>query len=100
MLTDRPALTRHRFGPGQGWYLSTRLDEAAYTALVRRLAAEAGLPRHVEAVTHRAVDGRAWQFLLKHRRDAVPLPDLGHDLLTGACVPELPPGGCAVLQRF
>ncbi|WP_245790298.1 beta-galactosidase [Streptomyces monashensis] len=107
MLTDRPALTRHRFGSGQGWYLSTRLDEAAYTALVRRLAAEAslepespGLPQHVEAVTRHAVDGRAWQFLLNHRRDTVPLPDPGHDLLTGTCVTELPPGGCAVLRRF
>ncbi|MFI7298870.1 beta-galactosidase [Streptomyces sp. NPDC050121] len=107
MLTDRPALTRHRFGSGQGWYLSTRLVDAPYAALVRRLAAEAtlgpgapGLPQHVEAVTRRAADGRAWQFLLNHRRDAVPLPDPGHDLLTGTGVSELPPGGCAVLRRF
>ncbi|MFE5714028.1 beta-galactosidase [Streptomyces sp. NPDC056501] len=105
MLTGSPALTRHRSGTGQGWYLSTRLDDADYAALVGRLLQEAGvepdvpgLPAGVEAVTRHASDGRAWQVLLNHSPEAVPLPDPAHDLLTDALSHELPPGGCAVLR--
>ncbi|MFD8972831.1 beta-galactosidase [Streptomyces sp. NPDC059593] len=105
MLTGSPALTRHRSGTGQGWYLSTRLDDADYAALVGRLLKEAGvepdvpgLPAGVEAVIRRAPDGRAWQVLLNHSPEAVPLPDPAHDLLTDALSHELPPGGCAVLR--
>ncbi|WP_024754490.1 beta-galactosidase [Streptomyces exfoliatus] len=105
MLTGSPALTRHRSGTGQGWYLSTRLDDADYAALVSRLLKEAGvepdvpgLPAGVEAVIRRAPDGRAWQVLLNHSPEAVPLPDPAHDLLTDALSHELPPGGCAVLR--
>lgn len=43
MLADSPALTRHRFSTGQGWYLSTRLDEADYDSLLGRLLKEAGV---------------------------------------------------------
>ncbi|WP_031064250.1 beta-galactosidase [Streptomyces sp. NRRL WC-3742] len=105
MLADSPALTRHGFGAGHGWYLSTRLDDAAYAALVERLLTEAGtapdlpgLPPGVEAVTRHAPDGRAWHLLLNHRPEAVPLPQPGHDLLTGTTLGELPPDGCAVLR--
>lgn len=104
MLAGAPALTRHRFGTGQGWYLSTRLDDAAYAGLVARLLDVAGahreppgLPGGVEAV----IRGR-WTVLLNHRADAVPLPDplaTAHDLLTGGPIDRLPPGGCAVLRN-
>ncbi|MGW0519177.1 beta-galactosidase [Crossiella sp. NPDC003009] len=106
MLAGAPALTRHRFEFGQGWYLSTRLDEAGYAALITRLLTETGvgpdlpdLPPGVEAVTRHAPDGRRWHFLLNHRAEPVPLPAAAHDLLTGTAVRELPPGGCAVLRR-
>ncbi|MGW2642263.1 beta-galactosidase trimerization domain-containing protein [Streptomyces sp. NPDC001348] len=106
MLTDSPALTRHRLGSGQGWYLSTRLDNPDYGALVGRLLTEAGvepelpgLPPGVEAVTRHAPDGRRWDVLINHRADAVPLPDPAHDLMTGAPAREVPPGGGAVLRR-
>ncbi|SNX66539.1 beta-galactosidase [Streptomyces sp. TLI_55] len=105
MLTDSPALTRNRFGTGQGWYLSTRLDDAGYAALVARLLDEAGadpevpgLPSQVEAVVRRAPDGRSWRVLINHRPEPVPLPEPAHDLLTGSTLSELPPGGCAVLR--
>ncbi|MFI6151901.1 beta-galactosidase [Kitasatospora sp. NPDC051170] len=104
-LAGSPALTRHAFGSGHGWYLSTRLDDPGYAALVERLLAEAGvapdlpgLPRGVEAVTRHAPDGRAWHLLINHRPVAVPLPQPGHDLLTGTTLGELPPDGCAVLR--
>jgi beta-galactosidase len=105
MLTGSPALTRHRFGTGQGWYLSTHLDDADYGALVARLLDEAGvgpelpgLPPQVEAVTRHAPDGRRWRFLINHSAEPVSLPEPAHDLLTGGTVSELPPGGCAVLR--
>jgi beta-galactosidase len=104
MLAGAPALTRHRFGTGQGWYLSTRLDDAGYAALITRLLAETGvgpelpgLPPGVEAVTRHAGDGRRWRILLNHRTDTVALPESAHDLITGGPVAELPPGTCAVL---
>ncbi|MFF5497773.1 beta-galactosidase [Streptomyces aquilus] len=105
MLAGSPALTRHRFGTGQGWYLSTRLDDAGYAALVARLLDETGvapevpgLPAQVEAVVRRAPDGRSWRVLINHRPEPVPLPEPAHDLLTGSTLSELPPGGCAVLR--
>ncbi|MEV6948798.1 beta-galactosidase [Streptomyces sp. NPDC051172] len=106
MLTDGPALTRHRLGTGQGWYLSTRLEKTDYGALVRRLLVESGvgpelpdLPTGVEAVTRHAPDGRRWHVLINHRTEALPLPEPAHDLLTGATAREVPPGGCAVLRK-
>ncbi|WP_369227037.1 beta-galactosidase [Streptomyces sp. R39] len=106
MLTDSPALTRNGLGNGQGWYLSTRLDDADYGALVGRLLKEAGvepelpgLPAGVEAVTRHAPDGRRWHILINHRDEAVPLPAPAHDLMTGGLAHEVPPGGGAVLRR-
>ncbi|MFI9318290.1 beta-galactosidase [Kitasatospora aureofaciens] len=105
MLTGSPALTRHAFGSGHGWYLSTRLDDPGYAALVDRLLAQSGagpelpgLAPGVEAVTRCAPGGRGWHVLLNHRAEAVPLPRPSHDLLTDGPLSELPPGGCAVLR--
>lgn len=105
MLADMPALTRHTFGAGRGWYLSTRLDDGAYRALFARLLDEAGvgqdvrgLPPGIEAVVRRASDGRRWHVLLNHGADKATLPQPAEDLLTGRRVSELPPGGCAVLR--
>ncbi|MEH0421513.1 beta-galactosidase [Streptomyces sp. B21-083] len=105
MLDGSPAVTRHRFGTGQGWYVSTLLDDADHRTLIARLLDEAGvgpempgLDPQVEATTRRAPDGRRWRFLLNHRTAPVPLPERAHDLLTGGIVSELPAGGCAVLR--
>jgi beta-galactosidase len=105
MLAGAAALTRHRFGEGRGWYLSTRLDDANYAVLIDRLLAEAevgpdvpGLPFGVEAVTRHASDGRRWHVVLNHTADVVSLPTPGHDLLTDTTAHELPPGGCVVLR--
>jgi beta-galactosidase len=105
LLAGSPALTRHRFGAGHGWYLSTRLDDTGYASLLARLLTETevvpelpDLPAGVEAVTRHAPDGRSWHLLLNHRAEAVPLPRPGHDLLTDGLLSELAPGGCAVLR--
>ncbi|RVX39816.1 beta-galactosidase [Nonomuraea polychroma] len=102
MLAGKPALTRHHFGAGLGWYLSTRLDDPGYAALIGRLLDETGVNPELpglESVTRHAPDGTRWQFVLNHGAYAVSLPEPAHDLLTDAPVVELPPGGCAVLKH-
>ncbi|MCX2951772.1 beta-galactosidase [Lentzea sp. NEAU-D7] len=105
-LAGSPALTRNRCGAGDAWYLSTRLDDADYRALVSRLLDSAGvgpvlpgLPPGVEVVVREGEDGRRWQFVLNHRTGPVSLPEGADDVLTGAPVRELPAGGCAVLKE-
>ncbi|GAA3263845.1 beta-galactosidase [Nonomuraea helvata] len=102
MLAGKPALTRHHFGAGRGWYLSTRLDDPPYAVLIGGLLDETGVNPELpglESVTRHAPDGTRWQFVLNHDAYAVSLPEPAHDLLTGAPVDELPPGGCAVLKH-
>lgn len=103
-LAGSPALTRNRCGAGEAWYLSTRLDDADYTALVSRLLEATGvgpvlpgLPPGVEVVVRQGEDGRRWQFVLNHSAEPVSLPDAAHDVLTGGPVRDLPAGGCVVL---
>lgn len=102
MLAGSPALTCHRFGTGQGWYLSTRLDDPDYAGLVARLLAGAGVsseyPPGVEAVTRHAPDGRRWHVLINHGTEAVTLPEPAYDVLTDGRVSELLPGHCAVTK--
>ena len=109
-LAGKPALTRHRFGAGTGWYLSTRLDDTAYGALLGRVLAEAGVapvlpgvPPGVDAVRRRG-GGLSWLFVLNHGGAPVRLGTVrGTELLTGTAVPSdglsLPPGGVAVVRE-
>ncbi|KJK46279.1 beta-galactosidase [Lentzea aerocolonigenes] len=104
-LAGSAALTRYGYGRGEGWYLSTRFDDADYAALIARLLDSAGvgpvlpgLPPGVEAVAREGSDGRRWHVVLNHRPESVSLPETAHDLITGGPVGELPPGGCAVLR--
>ncbi|MFF1868333.1 beta-galactosidase [Kitasatospora herbaricolor] len=108
-LTGKPAVTRHRFGAGTGWYLSTGLDETAYRALVGRILEEsgvvpevAGLPPGVEAVRRRSADGRSWLFVINNTDRAALLPAVGHELLAARPVPAeglSVPAGCAAVVR-
>ncbi|RAG80905.1 beta-galactosidase [Streptacidiphilus pinicola] len=105
LLAGSPALTRHRFGAGHGWYVSARLDDADQAGLVTRLLDAAGvqpelpgLPPAVEAVTRHAEDGRRWHVVMNHGAEPARLPEPLQDLLTDGPVSELPPGGCAVLR--
>jgi len=86
-----PAITRHQFGKGWGFYLGTELDPAGMGWLLERAILQAGakaaaphLPADVEAL--RRTDGKkSWLFLLNHsgRAVKVPLQQAGFDLLTG-----------------
>jgi beta-galactosidase len=42
-LPGAPAVTRHAFGDGAGWYLATRLDDSGTRRVVRRVLADAGV---------------------------------------------------------
>ncbi|MBO4206777.1 beta-galactosidase, partial [Micromonospora echinofusca] len=108
VLTGRPAVTRHRFGTGVAWYVSTRLDDASHRRLLTDVAHAAGAvptcpgaPPGVEAVRRRSAD-TSWLFLLNHTDRPQRVPAAGVDLLTGALVGgavTLAPGGVAVLRE-
>ncbi|WP_371478629.1 beta-galactosidase [Kitasatospora sp. NBC_00315] len=109
-LAGRPAVTRHAFGEGTGWYVSTKLDDAAYRALIDRILEESGvspelpgLPPGVEAVRRRSADGRSWLFVINNTDRDVHLALSGHDLLTGRPVPggglDVPAGCSAVVRE-
>ncbi|MFH9401135.1 beta-galactosidase [Streptomyces sp. NPDC017638] len=86
----RPAVTRHRFGRGTAWYVSTRLDVQGLDALLARAAGDAGLapraelPRDVEVVRRSGETG-TFLFVINHTAGdtKVPLAAPGTELLTG-----------------
>jgi len=101
-----PAVTRHRFGDGTAWYVSTRLRGTALDRVLRRAYADAGVrppagvPDGLEVV--RRVGGRG-EFLvaINHTGTDLSVPGHGTEQLTGAtCAGELlvPAGAVRVLR--
>lgn len=86
-----PAVTRNRFGAGEGWYVAAGLDLAGVSWVVRRILDRHGLLgpyAHVpdlESAVRVAPDGTRIRFLLNHGEEQVELPACaaGVDLLTG-----------------
>ncbi|MDT0341093.1 beta-galactosidase [Streptomyces litchfieldiae] len=90
-LAGRPAVTRHTYGRGTAWYVSTLPEPPALAELLASAAGAAGvtpvlpgLPPGVEAVRRGEL-----LFLLNHSREqvTVPLPHPHTDLLTGHAHP-------------
>ncbi|RIV37384.1 beta-galactosidase [Micromonospora radicis] len=108
VLDGMPAVTRHRYGAGTTWYLSTRPDDETYRWLLSAAARAAGVPpvcpaapEGVEAVRRRDGD-RSWLFLLNHTHREQRVGTRGEELLTGTTVDDavfLRPGGVAVLRE-
>jgi beta-galactosidase len=106
-LAGCPAVTRHRFGTGTAWYLSTGLSDAGLARLLADAAGPGpGRPPGLEVVRRRA-PGEAWAFVLNHTEAAHPvaaadagLPPDAVDLVTGrpATGLRVPAGGWAVLH--
>jgi beta-galactosidase len=105
-LAGMPALTRHGYGQGQAWYLTTLPDAATLDRWISRFlqagdvrpAAWAG----VEAVRRRHPSGRSYLFLINHGPDEVTGPGSGTDLLTGAVADgtvRVPARGVVVLRE-
>lgn len=86
-----PAVTRNRFGAGEGWYVAAGLDQVGVDWVVRRILDRHGLLgpyAHVpdlESAVRVAPDGTRIRFLLNHGEEPVELPACaaGVDLLTG-----------------
>ncbi|MBD3138704.1 beta-galactosidase [Microbispora bryophytorum] len=89
----RPAVTRHRFGAGTAWYVSTRLDDSGYARVLAHAGpAGSGTPG-VEVVRQ-----RDRVFAINHTEDEQPVPVDGIDLITGRPVDgSLGPGGYVVV---
>lgn len=106
-----PAVTRNRYGDGEGWYVATALDQPGVDEVVRRI-----LTRHdllgpyadhpaVETATRVAPGGTRLLFLLNHSPEPAQLTahTTATDLLTGKRVEQgeplvLDPFGVAILQ--
>jgi beta-galactosidase len=104
-LAGLPAVTKHSFGTGTAWYLSTLLSDDALTALLGEIASAAGIvgsPPGVSVTRREASDGRSWLFAFNHGDGPASVPASGVDLLTDLEVTgtlELPPGGYAVIRE-
>jgi beta-galactosidase len=96
----RPGVTRHRFGAGTAWYVSTRLDDRAYGEL---LAEAAGIPVREGAAELELVRRRgrhaSWLFAFNHGASPRALETEGTDLMTGKPAAEVPAGGWAVIRE-
>ncbi|MEU0943167.1 beta-galactosidase [Streptomyces canus] len=106
-----PAVTRNRYGQGEGWYVATALDQRGVHQVVRRVLARHGLigpyagHEGLETATRVAPDGTRLRFLLNHTAAPVELTahDTATDLLTGKRTEAgdpltLDPRGVAVLR--
>jgi len=107
-----PAVTRNRFGAGEGWYVAAELDQRGVSWVVRQVLARHGLAGRcagepdVETAARVAPDGTRLLFVLNHGAEPVDLaaPAGGVDLLTGGRVApgqrlRLEPCGVAVLRE-
>lgn len=101
-----PAITRHGFGDGTAWYVSTRLDIDALAPVLRAVYRDAGvkppdLPDDVEVVVRHGVDAD-YLVAINHSEGDVKLPVaagvelLGDEQVTGGL--DLPAGEVAVVR--
>ncbi|MFI8535739.1 beta-galactosidase [Streptomyces aquilus] len=108
LTAGHPAVTRHRFGQGSAWYVSTRLGAEGLDALLgwatddAGIAPRADLPRDVEVVRRTGESG-TYLFAINHTgSDAkVPLEASGTELLTGERAAgrlEIPAGAVRVVR--
>ncbi|WP_410791696.1 beta-galactosidase [Kribbella sp. C-35] len=89
VLDGKPAITRHEFGAGVAWYVSTEVDDETAARLLGLSASP------VETVRRRAGD-TTWTFLINHGDAQVDVPADGSELVVGEL--PLPPGGYAVVR--
>jgi beta-galactosidase len=104
-----PALTRHRYGRGQAWYLTTLPDAATLDRWISWFVRAGnvnptgwGAPTAVEAVRRRHPSGQRYLFLINHGPEDVTGPGTGTDLLTGATATgtvRVPARGVVVLRE-
>ena len=102
----RPAITRHAFGDGAAWYISTRLDVDALAPVLRAVYRDAGvappdLPEDVEVVVRRGREADYLVAINHSEHDAKVQVADGVELLGGEQITEhvnLPAGRVAVVR--
>lgn len=83
VLTGLAAVTRHRYGAGHAWYVSTGLDGDALSQLLGEMVAHAGAGPAVTGtgpgveVVRRRTGGATWLFALNHTGTEQELPARG-----------------------
>jgi beta-galactosidase len=100
-----PAVTRHQFGQGTAWYVSTCLPSDGLAAVLTQAAAgltSRDLPLDVEVVERVGTDGR-YVFAINHTGEdvTVPVTEPGTELLTGQDTNghvHVPAGGVRVVH--
>lgn len=104
-LDGLPAVTRRRHGLGTARYVSTRLDDPAYEALLLDglVRPTGGCAADGVEVVRRAAAGMSWMFVLNHSAVEQRVPARGVDLVTGLAVDgeaRIPAGGYAVIREI
>jgi beta-galactosidase len=102
-----PAITRHAYGKGQAFYVSTRLTSEGTAALLASVSEAAGLPPAPDLppsleVVERHSDTGAYLIAINHGSSEVVVPGAGVELLTGDVVADglpVPAGSFRVLRR-
>jgi beta-galactosidase len=107
-LAGQPAITRHGFGEGVAWYVSTCLAGADLARLLGAVCEEAGVSPvapgtqpGVELVRRRA-DGQSWLFVINHSQQAATVAASGLELLTSTPVSgalAVPAGAVRVVRE-
>jgi len=86
-----PAITHNAFGEGVAWYFATALDDEPLTALLARVASEAGVhpaatvARGVEVIRRRS-DDATYLFVINHTDADYETAVNGTELISGARV--------------
>jgi beta-galactosidase len=95
-VVEPTAVTRHRFGSGTAFYVSTRPDAKTMARVLEQARAVAGVEREAEVpsgveAVRRSGRGKSFLFLLNHRDAAVdvPIQHAGANLVDGT---EVHPG--------
>jgi beta-galactosidase len=98
-----PAVTRHRFGDGTAWYVSTRLHGDDLGDVLRRACADAGVtPRDDLPADLEVVRRGGFVIAINHADVDAKLPTTGTELITGIhCdgVLHVPAGEVRVVRR-
>jgi beta-galactosidase len=105
LLAGAPAVTRHRSGRGETWYVAGYAPDAAVTSLAERILSQTGIAPVVDAPPEVEVIARGrYLCLLNHSAKAQRVDDIGdgRELIEGASVDdtlELQAYGVAIIRR-